>query len=236
MKRVNEALAIGAVVVAGSTASAGVAFTGTYTFPSTSGLPNPRAYNGSAIPNVTPGAIGISSNIIYDDSLVSGGRFTAYGWDLANAINLNHYFTFTLTAASGYDIDMTSITFGFGRNSTGPQKWQWRSSVDNYAAALTNYTALGPNVTSASGVLSLNSTANQTGTTLTLSGAAFSGLTSVTFRLYAYDASGSSTPYAWLYDELTFSGSVNAPAPVPAPGAVTLLAIAGLAGGRRRRA
>lgn len=69
--------------------------------------------------------------------------------------------------------------------------------------------------------------------TLTLTGAAFSGLASVEFRLYAYDAASSGTAYGYLGSPLTFSGSVNA---VPAPGAIAVLGMAGIAAGRRRRA
>jgi MYXO-CTERM domain-containing protein len=236
MNRIHGTLAIGAVVVAGSAASAGVAFTGTYTFPNQANQPNSRPYNGAAIANVIPGAIGISNGVTYDPaSSASNNRFSAYGWDPAGTINLSDYFTFTLTAASGYTLDKTSITFKFSKNIPGPTKWQWRSSVDNFASTLTNYTAIDSDVTNSSGVLSISGTQSVTATnnTLTLTGAAFSGLASVEFRLYAYDAASSGTAYAYLGSPLTFSGSVNA---VPAPGAIVLLGMAGIAAGRRRRA
>ena len=236
MKRINETLAIGAVVVAGSTASAGVSFTGTYTFGTEAG--NPRPYNGGAIPNATAGAISISNGVTYAPANYATG-FGANGWDVAPTINLDDYFTFTLAAASGYTLDMTSIFFSFYKTGAGPAKWEWRSSVDNFASTLTNYTTLDSDVTNSSGVLSVSGTqtVSAANNRLTLTGAAFSGLASVEFRLYAYNATSATTGYGYLRTSLSVSGSVNVAAPpVPAPGAVTLLAMAGLAGGRRRRA
>ena len=107
---------------------------------------------------------------------------------------------------------MTSLTFGVGRSGTGPRQWQWRSSVDGYAAPITTYTTVNGGLTLAGGVLT-NPDTNSfwTGNVLDLSGAAFEGRSSVTFRLYgsnaeAVDGTGG------LQGPLSFAGNVVTPA------------------------
>ena len=209
-------------------------FGGTYTFQTVpvTGQTNAAdagAYNGTTMTGLTPtavtnaGATWASSNGNY--------RATAWALDgtvgsLNGSIDLGKYISFTLNAAVGYSFDMTSITFGIGRSAAGPRQWQWRSSVDNYAAALTNYTTLNAALTVSNGVLTNpDSSSGWTGNVLTLSGASFQALTNVTFRLYGYNSEvgGGS---GGLQGPLTFA---------PAPGAIALLGVAGLVGARRRR-
>ena len=241
MKNFNTILAVGAVAaVCGAAEAAEVPFTGTFTFPSVTGggapAPAPFAYNGTAIQDVTVGAMAISSLT----STGSNGNFRASGWALDGAtvggltgqIDTSKYITFTISANAGFTIDMSTITFGLGRSGTGPRQWQWRSSVDNFSAALSNYTSLSAGLTNTSGVLqNPDSNSSWTGNTLTVSGSGFSGLTSIEFRLYGYNSEGSGGT-GGLQGPLSFTGSVTA---VPAPGAMALLGVAGLLGARRRR-
>jgi MYXO-CTERM domain-containing protein len=242
MKNFNTILAVGAVAaVCGAAEAAVVPFTGTFTFPSvspgTAPAPAPFAYNGTPIQDVTVGAMAISPSVT---STGSNGNFRASGWALDGAtvgsltgqIDLSKYITFTITANAGFTIDMSTITFGLGRSATGVRQWQWRSSVDNFSAALSNYTSLNVGLTNTNGVLqNPDSNSNWTGNTLTVSGSAFSGLTSIEFRLYGYNSEGTAGT-GGLQGPLSFTGSVTA---VPAPGAMALLGVAGLLGARRRR-
>jgi MYXO-CTERM domain-containing protein len=237
MKNINTILAVGAVAAVCGAAEAGMSFSGTYTFASgTQTNLSPMAYNGASITNVTPSSIAVAGATWSS----SGGNFRATNWaldglpvgGLTGQIDLTKYIAFTLTADAGFAIDMTSITFGLGRSATGVRQWQWRSSLDNFASALTNYTTLNAGLTNTAGVLqNPDANSNWTGNTLTVSGAGFSGLSSVEFRLYGYN-SEATTGTGGLQGPLTFTGTVSA---VPAPGAVALLGVAGLLGARRRR-
>jgi len=228
-----------ALSTAASSSGAVVPFTGSYAFSSnqTSGAQPAQTYNGTVITGLSPGSVSVSGAT----SSNSNGNYRASGWGtgatnasdtFTGAIDLNKYFSFTLTADAGYTFDMTSITFGLGRSGTGPRQWQWRSSADNYASALA---AIAPvtGVTASGGVMTtLDTTASTwTGNVLTLSGAAFQGLSSITFRLYGYNAEATAGT-GGLQGPLSFAGFTET---IPAPGAVALLGVAGLIGSRRRR-
>jgi autotransporter-associated beta strand protein len=187
-----------------------IAFTGTYTPPSTGNTDTTLAYNGTAVSNLTisPLAkVGITSTS-------SGNNFRGSNWPLDGApigsltgvIDTAKYIEFTLTAATDYAIDLSSISFGVGRSGTGPRQWEWRSSVDGYAAPLNNYTTLNASVTNSSGVLT-NPDANSgyTGNVLDLSGLA--NVTTITFRIYAYNAE-SANGTGGIQGPLTFAGNV----------------------------
>jgi MYXO-CTERM domain-containing protein len=225
--------------VATASGASVVPFNGTYTFSASqsSGAQQPQAYNGNAITGLTPGNVAVSAGVTSSNS---NNNYRASGWALDGApvgglvgqIDTSKYITFTISANAGFMIDMSTITFGLGRSSTGPRQWQWRSSVDNFSAALTNYTSLNQSLSNTNGVLeNPDSNSNWTGNTLTVSGSAFSGLTSVEFRLYGYNSEGVAGT-GGLQGPLSFAGSVSV---VPAPGAMALLGVAGLLGARRRR-
>ena len=224
-------------------AGAGVAASGSYTFSATQSgtggtpTPGPIAYNGTAITGLTPGTVATSTGITYS---ASNNNFRATNWaldgapagNLTGSIDTTKYIEFSVAAGSGYTFDLSSITFGVGRSNTGPRNWQWRSSADSFASALTNYTNLATGLTNSGGVLTNpDSNSAWTNNTLSFSGASFSGLSSITLRLYGYNAEGTSGT-GGLQGSLTFSVVVDA---VPAPGAVALLGVAGLISTRRRR-
>ena len=244
MKNFNSILAVGAVAAVCGFSSAGVVASGSYTFSSnqsgTTGTqtPGPIAYNGSAIQGLAPGSVERSAapGLAYS---ASNNNFRALGWALdgtpgalSGSVDTTKYISFTLTADSGYTFDLNSITFGVGRSATGPRSWQWRSSVDSYASALTNYTTVATGLTHSNGVLT-NPDANSgwTGNVLAFSGSSFSGMTSVTLRLYGYNSEGT-TGTGGLQGALSFSVTMNA---VPAPGAAALIGLAGLVTTRRRK-
>lgn len=184
----------------------GQQFSGTFTFGS-SGNVTAFPYNGTPIPNVTVSdlsKVGVTTSS-------SNNNFRATNWPLNTTpgLDLSKYFEFTLTADTGYTIDMTDLTFGVGRSGTGPVNWEWRNDLDSYASTLSNFTTLATGLTQSGGVLTNpDSNSNWTGNVLDVSSSA--GLNAITFRFYGYNAEGTAGS-GGLAGPLSFSGTVNAP-------------------------
>jgi hypothetical protein len=214
-------------------------FSGTFSFAGTVGFTNSLPYNGTAIADVLVGDL--TKNGVTDSS--STGNFRGSAWALDDApvggltglIDLGKYFELTLTADPGTTLNMTSVTFGIGRSATGPRTWEWRSSVDGFASAITTFSNLNAGLTEASGVIT-NPDANSswTGNVLDLSAPSFSGLSTISLRFYGYN-SETNAGTGGFQGNLSFSGA----SVVPEPSTYALLALAGagLAGHmiRRRR-
>ena len=128
--------------------------------------------------------------------------------DLDGSIDLTKYFQFSLTAAAGYTLDLTSLNFGLGRSGTGPRNFQWRSSADTYGSALSNYSTLATGVANSSGVLSIGDVTSTTLTNNVLSLSSLTGLSSITFRFFGYNSEATSGT-AGLQGPLTFAGALN---------------------------
>lgn len=105
----------------------------------------------------------------------------------ANAVAGEEYFCFTVTAASGYAMDLTSLSLWAERAGSSPDSTSVTGSGDNYAAVvLTNNTDGGT-------------------TTADLSGnASYQGLTSATFRIYTFgnNCGGTDTARYRRYDNV----------------------------------
>ncbi len=187
-------------------------------------------YNDSPIAGVTVGdliKVGVTTSS-------SAGNFRATVWPtgattgsetFAGTLDLGKYFEFSLAPDPGNILGMTSISFGVGRSATGPRQWEWRSSVDGYAAAIDSYTALNSGLTLGGGVLTnpdLNSAWE--GNVLDLSGPQYDGLSGVTFRLYGFNAEGTGGT-GGLQGNLSFLGEVL-PVPEPANALATLAFVA----------
>lgn len=201
----------------GGGGSTSTPFSGTFTFGGTSGDTASFAYNGPATTGVTVGnltKVGVATSPSTDNSRASAWPTGATNGSnvFTGALDSGKYFQFSLTADPGKTLDLTSVTFGLGRSGTGPRQWQWRSSVDGYAAALTTYTTVNGGLTQAGGVLTNPDTSSSwTGNVLDLSGAAFDGLAGVTFRLYGLNAE-SPAGTGGLQGPLSFAGNVVTPA------------------------
>jgi len=99
----------------------------------------------------------------------NGNSFRALNWasaDLATAISANDYFSWTISADSGFSANATGLVFNWSYSGTGPSTMTLRSSADSFASDLATYS-------------SVVNGATQT-TALAVSGS------SIEFRLYAY--------------------------------------------------
>jgi hypothetical protein len=143
------------------------------------------------------------------------------------------YFQFTITPDSGYQFDLTQLSFNYGvqYGGSGPayqSTFVVRSSVDSFAS----------DIVSVPSSISLTTTSTNTNTpnsaTFDLTGALFQNLTAATtFRIYIFDNSSATANISRL-DNIQVDGSI---ALIPEPSSIALL----LAGGiivvalRRRR-
>ncbi len=212
MKKIALSLGIALALVSGLNAQI---FTGTFNLAGSGNDVTSFAYNGPTINNATVGnlqKVGITTSS-------STGNFRGTNWSTA-AIDTGKYITFTLTAASGYELDLTSLTFGIGRSGTGPVNWEWRSSVDNFASTISTYSSINAGLTNNGGVLTNpDSNSSWTGNVIDLSGASYQGLSAITFRFYGYTAeAGSGT--GGLQGNLSFAGETVA---VPEPSTYAML-------------
>ncbi len=121
------------------------------------------------------------------------------------AFTNNADFKFTLTADTGYLLNLTALDFDATRGGAStPRGYAVRTSVDGFASVLG--TADLPTVRP-----------TFTHVNLSLAGAAFQNLSTITFNIYSYSpATGSAVDY----DSVVVSGTTQA---VPEPGATGLL-------------
>jgi hypothetical protein len=123
---------------------------------------------------------------------IAGGAFSGNGWN-AVALDLAHYYTFTVTPAAGETMTLTNLAFKNQRSGTGPSTWVLRSSVDGFATDLANL-ATPPPVTLVRNDVAL--------------GAGFANLTApVELRFYAFGAS--SPNGTWRIDDVLLFGSLT---------------------------
>lgn len=119
----------------------------------------------------------------------------------AEAVSVGNYAYFTLTANSGYVLNLSSLDFKVTRPGTpySPRGWVVRSSVDSYGTniATENVTSTDPTYTSKS---------------LDLSGASYQGLSSITLRIYEY---AQAEDMRLFFDDLTLTGTVAESTGIP---------------------
>ena len=114
-------------------------------------------------------------------------RYNANGWD-SPAFDVNDYFTFTLTANPGYVINFNSFVYTGQASLTGPHtSFAFRSNLDGFTANI------GSPI--------------EAGTTISLAGAPYQSVTSITFNFYAWGASNSLGTFS--INDFTFNGTVT---------------------------
>lgn len=136
-------------------------------------------------------AVGLSENS------VSAERFAFKGWptteEVTPGLDPNRYYEFTVSTDLGTSMTITGIRFQVRRNGLGPMKYAVRSGAftNNLQASIS---PLNANLSASNGVFSfvndVASPSNQNGTLVTLSGSAFTTVrnSTITFRIYAWDA------------------------------------------------
>lgn len=140
----------------------------------------------------------------------------------AGAISANTYFTFSVTVASGYALNLSTFTFDAARGGAGtPRSWHFYTDIGGFtlgnAVESEPVTTIRPNLSNYS---------------VDLSGAAFQGITGThAFRVYI---STPTTNNSIEFDNLVLNGDVVA-VPEPNAAAGVMVALVGLAVVRRRR-
>lgn len=163
-------------------------------------------------------AVGVSANST--DSM----RFSFTGWDagamdsatvydsLSGSITTSKYYEVTVTPAYGSSMTLTGITFSFQRDTNGVRTYSVRSSANNYASNLAasispanaNLEVKGSNVF----FINKDTTNNQNGSKITLTGAAYTNtITPITFRFYGWNAEDSTGTFS--IDNVSFTGSAG---------------------------
>lgn len=125
------------------------------------------------------------------------------------------YFEFTLTPTNGSRLVASGLSFGSRRTGTGPQAYALYTSVDNYTAPVST------------GTLTADTNWHlNTSSFTTVSGALG---TPITFRLYGYGNTGTSSPSSgtanWRIDDLAVTVAVQtAPVITSSPASVSVAA------------
>jgi hypothetical protein len=156
---------------------------------------------GTGTASNTVGAASLGSGIAA--SGFSSGVYYGEGTWPAGAIDPTDYLQFSLAPNSGHMLNLSGITMNIRRSTTGtaagsgPNNWSLRSSLDGFSTDITT------------GVLSLNTSP----TTNVALGAAFNDLTStITFRLYGYNATVTSGGLnRFCYQNITVNGLIILP-------------------------
>src|SRR4030095_13750831 len=131
------------------------------------------------------------------------GEFSNDHWNKNSTINLGEYIEFTVSANSGYVLNLSSISFTHSVSENGSGSgmgltaWILRSSLNNYA---TNISSGSANQNTQSPTVNLP--------------AGFSGVTTVTFRLYITLIKEDKT--TWEIDDITVNGAAVIPPADPA--------------------
>ncbi len=199
-------------------------FTGTYDFAlvtTTSGATDP-----SPVPNVaglTFGSFTAVNTTTPPTNSAGAGRFAFANQPLgaANGDNVfanytgvldqNIYYQVTITPLAGTTYDLTGITFRVQRSNTGIRTYAVRASTDyntNLPASInpanTSLEVVGTNVF----FYNADTNSGQNGSTITLSGPSFTGLTGpITFRFYGYNAEAAGGNFS--IDDVAISGNVT---------------------------
>jgi len=160
---------------------------------------NTNAGNEVSLPSTTPNAqlktAVLSRGAGVTASTLNNG-FTSVGWnnptqDKAGAISGNKYYQFTISAASGFQVSLSTLDLTIRRSGTGPTNFQWQYSLDGFATPTDGVdvgAAFSDNIASTNGEVQ---------TQLALGGIAalqnVSSAGTITFRLFAWGASTAST-------------------------------------------
>lgn len=153
---------------------------------------NPYTFGQVVNANITASGIGRGSGITGTNA---NDRYNATGWNSV-ALDVNDYFTFTLTPNANYDIDFVSFVYTGQASGTGPVSFALRSSADGFATNIATPPAAG-------GAISL------------AAGSFQNRVSAIEFRLYAWGASAAGGTFS--VNDFTFNGTVSFCPPITAP-------------------
>jgi hypothetical protein len=193
------------------------------------------ASNGNLVPASTDANV-TASNVTGGASTtlaVSGGYYVNAVFMTASRSNdtaATAYFQTTITAAPGYELDLTSYTFDGARGGgSTPRSYDVRSSVGGLA--ITDTSLLSGTFDTARPAAAQPATGTMPTFTIDLSGPAYQNLSTLTIRTYFYTPT---TAQNIDLDNFTYNGTASA---VPEPATLSLLGVSAAALlGRRRRA
>lgn len=192
----------------------GQAFTATFDFAGSAANVASFAYNGTVVPGLTIDSlykVGVTTSTSSGNSRANGWALDVTSGSLTGTIDTGKYFEVSLVASPGQSIANLNFEFGLGRSSTGPRNWEWRSSLDNFAAAIP-VTTLNSGITQLNGVITVpDNTTGYTGNVIALPQTSVAG---VTLRLYGYNAEASGGT-GGLQGNLTFTGTMTGGGPAP---------------------
>jgi hypothetical protein len=145
---------------------------------------NPYTTGQTVDPNISVSGIGRGTGAVGTNA---NNRYNANSWNTAG-LDPTAYFEWTLTPDVGCEIDFTSFVYTGQASGTGPTSFSFRSSVDAFASNI--------------------GTPNAAGTTINLTAGAYQNITtSITFRFYAWGASGSGGTFS--INDFTFNGTTS---------------------------
>jgi PEP-CTERM motif len=176
MSKVKHLTSVVGVVSVLGISSVSWAQTTIATYDFTTALGNQASTSSSLVAgNMTADPISRGSGL----TLISGtDSLNAGSWTTAATVDLTDYFTFLLTPASGYALDLNTIEFSYRRSPSGPLNVVLRSSLDAFAGDITTLTLM-------------NDGSYHRASPIVL-GSSFDGITSpIEFRIYGYNASNS---------------------------------------------
>ncbi len=133
-------------------------------------------------------------------SVSSSTRFNSDGWPSGSTLTLasnTDYLTFTLTASTGYVINLNNsvLSFGLSSSGTGPQVYGVYSSVNGFSSTSNQ---IGSNLTTSS-------------TSVTFPSSGFNDLSTIEIRIYAWNASASTGTGG--FNSMSLTGTLSCTTP-----------------------
>ncbi|MEO0508622.1 MAG: hypothetical protein AAF065_02040 [Verrucomicrobiota bacterium] len=181
----------------------------------------------------TDAATTVATSVTAGDVTVNNITFNAFGgqgdtpptrtfngWSLNSTLTVadEEYVSFTLQADTGFELNLTEFSFDSSRNANGPETYDVRYSIDNFA------TTIGTGATT-------NNAVTLTTNSIVLSDTGITDL--VEFRIYGTGATGNAFG-ALRLDDIAVSGTVTVPELSSASLIAGLLGVAACTLRRRR--
>ncbi len=161
-------------------------------------------FNGTSCSATTLSASSVAPNLTFSQASVTGETcnsnsstlYSVGGTNWGTAFSASRYIEFSVTVGSGYTLIANAVTFDILRTGAGATNATVRSSADSFSTDLTAPFSL---------------TTSAAATSVTLSGAGFTGITgTLTFRIYGW---GGSSTGDMRIDNLTLKGNVACATP-----------------------